>query len=92
DVSIDTSPGRTPEETIAKARQIRAAALAPADPSTQDRRVAAAASQMEMQALQQQAEQAREQRSGEGRAAGALAAYRQVAAVGEPATGFSAAA
>lgn len=47
EVPIDTSPGRTPEETIAKAQAIRRAALAPADPSPQDRAVAARASQME---------------------------------------------
>lgn len=52
DVSIDTTPGRIPEETVSKARHIRATALAPADPSAQDRRVAAQASQMEAQALQ----------------------------------------
>ncbi|MCL2876256.1 MAG: hypothetical protein FWF12_08220 [Betaproteobacteria bacterium] len=46
EVSIDTSKGRTPEETLARAQHIRAAALAPADPSGQDRAVAAAASQM----------------------------------------------
>lgn len=60
EVNIDTSPGRTPEETIAKARQIEAAALAPADPSGQDRSVAASAAQMaqkaqaELSAKQQQ--------------------------------------
>ncbi|MCL1826220.1 MAG: hypothetical protein FWG26_09860 [Betaproteobacteria bacterium] len=46
EVGIDTSKGRTPEETLARADQIRAAALAPADPSGQDRAVAAAAAQM----------------------------------------------
>jgi hypothetical protein len=50
EVSIDVSAGRTPEETIARANTIRAAALAPADPSGQDRAVAAAASQLEQQA------------------------------------------
>lgn len=50
EVSIDTSPGRTPEETIRRAQQVRAAALAPADPSAQDRQVAAAASRMELEA------------------------------------------
>ncbi len=43
EVSIDTSGGKTPEETIAKMKRVKAAALAPADPSPQDRRVAAAA-------------------------------------------------
>ncbi len=50
DVSIDTSEGRTPEETLARAQQIRRAALAPADPSAQDRAVAAMASQMAAEA------------------------------------------
>ena len=49
-VNIDTSPGKTPEETLQKARTIQAAAMAPADPSGQDRAVAAKASQMAMQA------------------------------------------
>lgn len=52
-VQIDTSPGRTPEETIAKAAQIRRAALAPADPSSTDQSVAANASQMESKARQE---------------------------------------
>jgi hypothetical protein len=46
EVGIDTSKGHTPEETLARAQQVRAAALAPADPSGQDRAVAAAAAQM----------------------------------------------
>ena len=50
EVNIDTSPGRTPQETIDKARQVQAAALAPADPSGQDRSVAARAGQMAQQA------------------------------------------
>jgi hypothetical protein len=51
EVSIDTSevPG-DPEATIRKMRQIRAAALAPADPSAQDRAVAAKAGQIEAEA------------------------------------------
>lgn len=51
EVQIDTSPVEgDPQATIRKARQIRAAALAPRDPSAQDRRVAAEASRMEMEA------------------------------------------
>jgi len=57
EVRIDTSPGRTPEETISRARQIRAAAMAPADPSPQDRAVAAKAAAMELEARQQLAQQ-----------------------------------
>lgn len=46
EVSIDTSPARTPEETIPKAEHIRETALAPSDPSAQDRSVAAQAARM----------------------------------------------
>ncbi|MEM7755212.1 MAG: putative metalloprotease CJM1_0395 family protein [Planctomycetota bacterium] len=52
-VNIDTSEGRTPEETIQKAQQIRRAALAPAEPSSTDQRVAAKAASMESQAQQE---------------------------------------
>lgn len=57
EVGISTSPGRTPQETIQRAQQIRAAALAPADPSGQDRSVAAEASKMEQQARAELAQQ-----------------------------------
>lgn len=50
EVSLDTSPGRTPEETLAKAGRIRAAALAPAEPSSADHRIAAQAAQLAAQA------------------------------------------
>ena len=50
EVSIDTSPGRTPKETIPKAQHIRATAMAPADPSPQDHAVAAEAARMESEA------------------------------------------
>ncbi|MEW6427249.1 MAG: putative metalloprotease CJM1_0395 family protein [Thermodesulfobacteriota bacterium] len=43
EVSIDTGRERTPAATITKMAVVRAAALAPADPSPQDRAVAAAA-------------------------------------------------
>lgn len=50
EVNIDVSPGRSPQETIDKARRIEAAAMAPADPSPQDHAVAAQARQMAQQA------------------------------------------
>lgn len=50
EVKIDTSPGRTPEDTLARAELIREVALAPADPSAVDRSVAAKAQNMAMQA------------------------------------------
>ncbi len=62
-VQIDTSPGSTPEETIAKAQQMRRAALAPAEPSSTDRAVAASAARLEAEA---RAELAASQASGAG--------------------------
>jgi hypothetical protein len=62
DVKIDVSPAQTPQQTIDKAKRIEAAALAPADPSAQDRAVAAQAAQM---ALQAQAELNRLKNGGE---------------------------
>jgi len=43
EVPIDTSKEATPEETMTKMRMVRAVALAPADPSPQDLKVAGAA-------------------------------------------------
>ena len=54
EVSIDTSKvANDPQATIAKARQIRSAALAPANPSGQDRQVAAQSVKMEAEATQE---------------------------------------
>lgn len=51
EVNIDTSTvSGDPQATLRKAQQIRRAATAPADPSAQDRSVAAEASRMEAQA------------------------------------------
>lgn len=50
EVGIDASEGATPEETIVKMQTIRAAALAPSDPSSTDYQVASTASILEMQA------------------------------------------
>jgi hypothetical protein len=59
EVAIDISPEQDPEATLQKATQIAAAALAPADPSGQDRAVAAAAAQLRLQALAQIREEKR---------------------------------
>lgn len=50
EVSIDVSEENEPEDTVQKMQIVRAAALAPAEPSTQDLKVAAEASQKEQQA------------------------------------------
>jgi hypothetical protein len=49
-VNLDTGPERTPEATIRKAEVIRRAALAPADPSSADRQIAADAAKMAQEA------------------------------------------
>jgi len=59
EVSIDVSPGRTPEETIRKAQIVERAALAPKDPSGPDRSIAVQARKMAQQAQAQLREQAR---------------------------------
>lgn len=62
EVQIDTSPVEgDPEATIRKAQTVRAAALTPAEPSAQDRAVATAATQMEVQAQQELQSQSRQQ-------------------------------
>ncbi|HNY30521.1 MAG TPA: putative metalloprotease CJM1_0395 family protein [Fibrobacteria bacterium] len=53
EVSIKVSGGRTPEESLRKAQTAHRAALAPADPSPQDLKVAQKAAQAEHQARQQ---------------------------------------
>lgn len=61
EVGIDTSPvADDPEATIDKAQRIRATALAPAEPSAQDRSVAAKASSMEQSARIDLAQRERE--------------------------------
>ena len=63
EVQIDTSPADMPEDTVNKARQIIAAAMAPAEPSAQDQQVAAQARQMlseaQMEVSRQYAEENR---------------------------------
>ena len=53
EVQIDMSDGNTPEETITRMQQVIRAAMAPADPSGQDRSVAAAAASRMAQAQQE---------------------------------------
>lgn len=89
EVPITLREGRTPEETIANAQTIRAAALAPADPSAQDRAVAAQAARLEAQARSELAQPATSEgepaRSTTGGADAAAAAVPGFVAVPEPA-------
>ena len=67
EVQIRLREGDTPEETVRLAERARRAALAPAEPSSQDRAVAAEASQM---AASARAEMRTEEAEGPGEAAG----------------------
>lgn len=81
EVSIDVSPVQgDPQATIEKMRVVRAAALAPAEPSGQDRAVAAQAMQIMLQA---QAELAAEVGTPESSKA-ASETYREISAFGDP--------
>lgn len=51
EVQIDISPEKDPKATIQKMQQVRRAALAPSDPSGQDRSVAAQATNLEARAI-----------------------------------------
>lgn len=66
EVSINAKEGSTPEETLSILERVRAAALAPADPSPQDLRVAASAAsrmqQVRSEIAQQNYEEFNEQR------------------------------
>ncbi|MBF0336446.1 MAG: hypothetical protein HQL05_01305 [Nitrospirae bacterium] len=53
EVPIDVSKEKEPDATIRKMRQVRAAALAPADPSPQDQAIAAKATNIESKAQQE---------------------------------------
>lgn len=53
EVQIDISDGKTPQETISRMQQVIRAALAPADPSGQDRAVAAQAASRMAEAQQE---------------------------------------
>lgn len=66
DVILDVSEGRTPEETIRKAERVRAAAMAPADPSPQDYKVASQADKMAAEARMELREQQAAERAGTG--------------------------
>jgi hypothetical protein len=62
EVKIDTSPVRDdPEATIRKAEQVKRAAMAPADPSSEDHRIAAEAEKMKAEAQREIAEREREE-------------------------------
>ncbi len=86
EVSIDTSPERDPRQTIAKMRVVERAALAPANPSGQDRLVASKAA---MEIIKAQAELiAAESRQKEGAVVQRAAAEGQDRAEGADITSY----
>ncbi|MBP2312294.1 putative metalloprotease CJM1_0395 family protein [Azospirillum soli] len=93
EVPVDTSPEREPEATIRKMETVKAAALAPSDPSAQDLRVAQQADAQKAQAQQElRRKQSSEEAGGQnGTAAPALAArgaaaYGAAQGLGQPMT------
>ena len=62
EVQIDSSPERTPDATIRKMDIVIRAALAPAEPSSQDQAVARQAQQTRLQAQQELAQQQADER------------------------------
>ena len=62
EVPIDVSPVQgDPEATVRKMQQVRAAAMAPADPSAADRQVAARAQQIEREMQAEQVQQEKDE-------------------------------
>ena len=87
EVQIDTSEvSGDPEATIRKAQVIRRAATAPAEPSSQDRSVAAAAGRMEAKARQEMTQQQLEEMKsgGQREGAGSIEEINKTAATGQP--------
>lgn len=69
EVQINTTPvGRDHDATVAKMQKVRAAALAPAEPSSQDRKVAAQASQSILDARAAQTKQKVDEQAAEQKA------------------------
>jgi len=85
EVSIDVSTARTPQATIQKMETVKRAAVAPSNPSAQDRAVYAEAQQIEIQAQQEATQESRKQGTGGTGVAGAnragLAAFQSAASV-----------
>lgn len=79
EVKIDTSKGSSPEDTMRRAQIIRAAALAPAEPSGQDRAVAAKAAQMEADARSELAKQDQEDEQNNNESAASHQQYQHAA-------------
>ncbi|MDH4945111.1 putative metalloprotease CJM1_0395 family protein [Sulfurimonas sp. C5] len=63
EVPISFEKGATPQETISNARQVAAAAMAPANPSPQDFSVASSARMMELTAQQELVKQLQEEQN-----------------------------
>lgn len=85
EVSIDASPvPDDPQATILKMQIVKAAALAPGEPSSQDRRIAAVADQRRAQAQAELSRQSIEELTGQGEDGGGAAGPD---AAGEPSGG-----
>jgi hypothetical protein len=98
EVSIDMSGEKTPQQTVQKMQRVQAAALAPADPSGQDRAVAAAAAQKAQAARVEMAQESRSETASAGdqtiqkadssKQAQSHASYQKASAPGERSKSF----
>lgn len=66
EVQIDISPEKDPDDTIQKMNRVRSAAMAPADPSGQDRQVASKAAQIQAQARSEKLKQSSQETQSSG--------------------------
>jgi tripartite-type tricarboxylate transporter receptor subunit TctC len=89
EVSIDTSPERDPDATIKKMETVKQAALAPADPSSQDRAVAQQAEAQEAQARNEKSKQSGKNSGVASASARATAAYGNAASIGGTSSTYS---
>lgn len=91
EVTIDTAPEREPDATIRKMDIVKRAALAPAEPSPQDRAVAARADALRAQAQAELLDLQQAARQGQGGAPATVSpdaasqAYRRAATIGSAA-------
>lgn len=84
EVSIDASAANTPKATLAKAEIIRRAALAPTDPSAQDRAIAAQAVKMATEARAEIARQRLSPEATERSLSAAVERYQDQASLSGP--------
>ena len=80
---IEVSEGNSPEETIEKAHKVKRAALAPDEPSSADRNIAAEADKLELKAKKEISEKQRDGEEGNNKVAGFSSVENKDSAIAE---------